>query len=518
MLYSIGSLLAFSFVLSLIAILALIWAIYSNQFAISDDQASSILPEADNERQTTGEQSFGPAERRLILFFFVTAIAWLVIGSTFGLIASLKLHIPGLLDGSAPLTFGRVRTMHLNSVVYGWTSLAGLGTALWLAPTLFRTRLRHPTVALWGGILWNLATLAGVVALGSGWTDGMEWLEFPWQIDIALAAAVVLIGIPILLTGRHRQIEHIYVSGWYLSAALLWFVVLFVTANVPSLYSGAQAATVNWWYAHNVLGLWATPLGLAAAYYFIPRIIGKPIYSYRLSLLGFWALALFYSQVGLHHLVGGPIPTWAVTLSVVQSVMMVVPVLAVAINQHTLSLSNGWAWRESIPLRFVALGAICYTVVSLQGSLEALRAVNTVTHFTHYTVGHAHMGMYAFVSLVMFGSIYYILPHLTGRHWPWRALIAWHFWLAAIGVGIYVGSLTIGGWLQGMAMLDPTRDFMESVRLTVPYLTARSVGGSMMTAGHVLFALHLVAFLTAPGKRPVSDDHSGESLQTGGAA
>ncbi|MCL7743755.1 cbb3-type cytochrome oxidase assembly protein CcoS [Guyparkeria hydrothermalis] len=495
MLYSIGSLLAFSFVMSLIAIIALIWAIYSNQFDISQDQARSILPEGENEQTTVGENSFGPPEQRLILFFFVTAVTWLVVGSAFGLISSLKLHIPGLLDGSAPLTFGRMRTMHLNSVVYGWTSLAALGTALWLIPTLFRTRLRHPGAALSGGVLWNLATAAGVIAIGSGWTDGMEWLEFPWQIDIALAVSVLLIGISVLATGKHRQINHIYVSGWYISASMLWFPVLFITANVPSLYAGAQAATVNWWYAHNVLGLWATPLGLAAAYYFIPRIIGKPIFSYRLSLLGFWALALFYSQVGLHHLVGGPIPTWAVTLSVVQSVMMVVPVVAVAINQHTLSLTNGWAWRESIPLRFVALGAILYTIVSLQGSLEAVRAVNTVTHFTHYTVGHAHLGMYGFVALVMFGAIYYMLPHLTGRRWPFPALITWHFWLVTLGITLYVGALTIGGWLQGLSMLDPARPFMESVHVTLPYLTTRSVGGTLMTLGHLLFAFHLIVFL-----------------------
>lgn len=516
MIYSIGSLLAFSFVISLIAVIALVWAIYSRQFELTDQQARSILPEQDADKPETG---FGPIERQTLLFFFLSATFWLVLGSIFGLIASFKLHIPGLLDGSAPLTFGRVRTMHLNTVVYGWTSLAGIGMALWLIPTLFRTNLRHARLALGGGWLWNLAVLAGVIAIGWGWSDGMEWLEFPWQIDLLLAVSVILIGISILVTGKHRRVNHIYVSGWYISAAMLWFPVLFITANLPSLYSGAQAATVNWWYAHNVLGLWATPLGLAAAYYFIPRIIGKPIYSYPLSLLGFWTLALFYAQVGLHHLIGGPIPTWAVTLSVVQSVMMVVPVVAVAINQHTLSLSNGWAWRESIPLRFVALGAIFYTIVSLQGSFEAIRAVNTVTHFTHYTVGHAHLGMYGFVALVMFGSIYYILPHLTGRRWLFPTLISWHFWLVTSGILLYFIGLSIGGWLQGVAMLDPARPFMESVQLTLPYLTSRSVAGSLMTLGHLLFAFNLVAFVLQrdPAGRPAREEIESAARQPTGS-
>lgn len=504
MLYSIGSLLAFSFLMSLIAIIALIWAIYSGQFDLSEEQARSILPDDDDQDASVGESAFNDEARRLLLFYFLSATAWLVIGSLFGLTASLKLHLPWLMDGSAPETFGRMRTMHLNSVVYGWTSLAGIGTALWLVPTLFRTPLRHVALARAGGILWNLAVLVGVIAIGAGWTDGMEWLEIPWPIDLLLAASVLLIGVSVLSTVRHRHIDHIYVSGWYISAAMLWFPVLFVTANVPSLYAGSQQATVNWWYAHNVLGLWATPLGLAAAYYFIPRIIGKPIFSYRLSLLGFWALALFYSQVGLHHLIGGPIPTWAVTLSVVQSVMMVIPVVAVAINQHTLSLSNGWAWRESISLRFIALGAILYTIVSLQGSLEAVRTVNTITHFTHYTVGHAHLGMYGFVALVMFGAIYYMLPRLTGRSWPYPRLIAWHFWLVTVGILLYVGALTIGGWLQGLAMLDPAKSFMESTRLTLPYLTTRSVAGGMMTLGHLIFAFHLVIYVL-PNRQTARD-------------
>ncbi|MFD2192273.1 cbb3-type cytochrome c oxidase subunit I [Pistricoccus aurantiacus] len=525
---TIGTLLAFSFAASLLAVAALIWAISTRQFNVTQEDAKTIFEEGDEGRlddptakrsataSTEEDSRMTPAWRRLLLTMFVTAVLWLVFGSVFGVIASLKMHLPDWLTGSAPMTFGRMRTMHLNSVIYGFLSVGGIGAAMWLVPTIFKTSLERVELAMGGAILWNICVAAGVTAIAFGWTDGLEWLEIPWQIDIGLAIAGALMAASLLYTAAARNVHHIYVTGWYYMAALLWFPALFLLANLPGVHAGAQQATTNWWFAHNVLGLWLTPLGLGAAYYFIPKIIGKPIYSYRLSLLGFWALALFYSQVGMHHLIGGPIPTWVVSLSVVQSVMMVVSVLAVAINQHTLSLGNLWAWRESLPLRFIALGAIMYTLASLQGSLEAVRAFNTIVHFTHYTVGHAHLGAYAFVAWVLFGAIYYLLPRLTGRPWPSRAMIALHFWLVAAGFTVYFVSLTLGGWLQGMAMLDPTRDFIESMQLTIPYLTGRSIGGSLMTLGHLVFAYNVFALLL--GKREDSRAGSASnvaSTQTG---
>lgn len=514
--FTIGTLLAFSFAVSLIALAALIWAISTRQLHVSQKDAMTIFssdepgklddPTAGRSETSSAptDYALSPVWRKLLLAMFLSAILWLLLGSFFGLTASLKMHLPDWLTGSAPLTFGRMRTMHLNAVIYGWLSLGGGGVAMWLVPTIFKTSLQRPRLALGGAVLWNLCLLAGIGAIALGWSDGLEWLELPWQIDIGLAIAGALMAASLLYTAAARKVHHIYVTGWYYMAALVWFPVLFVLANLPNVHVGAQQATANWWFAHNVLGLWLTPLGLGAAYYFIPKIIGKPIFSYRLSLLGFWALALFYSQVGMHHLIGGPIPTWVVSLSVVQSVMMVVPVIAVAINQHVLSLGNPWALRESLPLRFVAIGAIMYTLASLQGSLEAVRAFNTITHFTHYTVGHAHLGAYAFVSLVLFGGLYYMLPRIIGRAWPAAWLISVHFWLVAIGFMVYFIALTVGGWKQGLAMLDPTRDFLESMRLTVPYLTARSTGGALMTLGHVVFAFNVLALLLGGRRREVN--------------
>lgn len=518
---TIGLLLALSFLVSLLALAFLIWAVTNRQMELHQGQAYTVFVpgEAGQADDATMEgddpQALGPhhydtaragidaVSRRPVLILLASGIFWLVLGSVFGVMASLKLHWPDWLSAYGPLTFGRVRTLHLNMVVYGWLSMTGIGVAMWIAPRIFHTALRHPRLPILGAALWNVAVAAGVLAIASGWTDGEEWLEIPWQIDILLAIAGACFVLPLLRTALNRNVDHIYVTGWYYLGALCWFPILFFIANLPGLHTGVQEATVNWWFAHNVLGLWLTPLGVGAAYYFIPKIIGKPIYSYSLSLLGFWALALFYSQVGIHHLIGGPVPTWVVTLSIVHSVMMFVPVIAVAVNQHVTVARNLWVFKASIPLRFISLGALMYTAASFQGSIEALRSVNTVTHFTQYTVGHAHLGAYGFVSFILFGAVYHTLPRLTGRAWPWPRMIAAHFWLVVAGFAVYFVSLTLGGVLQGLAMLDVTRPFADSVTLLKPYLEARSIGGILMTLGHLIFAIHFIAVIVR-GRVPSS--------------
>jgi cytochrome c oxidase cbb3-type subunit 1 len=418
------------------------------------------------------------------------SVVWLVLASAAGLISSIKLHAPDWWVAQEWLTFGRIRPIHLNLVGYGWCSMAGIGVALWLIPRLLKTELVGAKYALLGGALWGVGVTAGTVAIALGHSDGLEWLEYPWKIDILLVIGGALVGFPLWLTLLKRKVAHLYVSVWYIAAGLLWFPILFLVANIPGLHFGVQQATMNWWFGHNVLGLWFTPLGLAAAYYFIPKVLGKPIHSYNLSLLGFWSLAFFYSQVGGHHLIGGPVPSWLVTISIVQSMMMLVPVFAVAINQHLTVLGNFRALLYSPTLRFIVLGAMLYTAASVQGSMEALRAVNTVTHFTHYTVAHAHLGLYGFFSMVMFGAIYFIMPRVMQWEWPYPRLISLHFWLVLGGFAIYFVSLSWGGWFQGLAMLDKNVPFMDSVKLTIPYLQARSVGGALMTLGHLVFAAH----------------------------
>ncbi|MBH9578698.1 cbb3-type cytochrome c oxidase subunit I [Inhella proteolytica] len=431
----------------------------------------------------------------LVFFFFCCAFAWLLVASAAGLTASIKLHEPDWMAHVPWLSFGRIRTLHLNAVAYGWAPMAGLGIALFIIPRLLRTELVGGRYALLGAALWNAALIAGLGSIAYGVSDGLEWLEIPWQIDLLFVAGGALVGVPLVLTLLQRKVTHLYVSVWYMGCALFWFPVLFLVANWPGLHAGVQQAAMNWWFGHNVLGLFYTPLALASVYYFLPKVIGRPVSSYNLSLLGFWGLAFFYGQVGGHHLIGGPVPGWMITLSIVQSMMMIIPVIAFTVNQHQTLKGRLGALVHSPTLRFIGFGGLMYTASSIQGSLEALRSVNAVTHFTHYTVAHAHLGLYGFVSMVFFGAMYFIVPRITGKEWPSPALISAHFWLAVVGIGVYFVGLSIGGWLQGLAMLDASRPFIDSMTLTLPYLKSRSVGGALMLLGHLIFALHFVLLL-----------------------
>ena len=435
--------------------------------------------------------------------FLCCAIVWLVLASVFGLISSIKLHHPEFLTQAAWLTFGRTRTLHLNMVAYGWCPMAAFGVAIWMLPRLLKTHLYGGRFALLGCMLWNAGLIAGLGAIAVGINDGLEWLEIPWQISILLVLGGALIALPLVFTLRNRRVEHLYVSIWYMGAALFWFPVLYLVGKMPGVHFGVEQATMNWWFGHNVLGLYYTPIALASVYYFLPKIIGRPIQSYNLSLIGFWALAFFYGQVGGHHLVGGPVPHWLITLSIVQSMMMIIPVLAFSVNQHLTMRGHFKTTYYSPTLRFIVLGAMMYTLSSVEGSFEALRSISTVAHFTHFTVAHAHLGLYAFFSIVMFGAIYFVMPRVMSWEWPHPKLILVHFWLVTLGIGIYFVSLTIGGWLQGLAMLDAARPFMDSVRVTMPWLQARTLGGTLMTLGHLVFAYHFVKMALRYGSRRV---------------
>ena len=524
----IGILLAITFVFSTAGLFAFVWSLSSKTPAgqrqnaevifqdvgLVEEPAGTTTQERALQMEMTGAEAQDRAaamsaeelaaldrsSRAPFLTFMFGAMAWLLIGSIAGLIASLKLHFPDWLVEQPELTFGRIRTLHLNAVAYGWAAMSGLAMALWLFPRLLRTPLVGARFAVAGAAFWHMGLILGATAIAFGWNGGMEWLEVPKVFTPLIALGGALVGLPLVLTLFQRKVEHLYVSVWYLSAAVVWFPILYITANLPGVHFGVQAALVNWWYGHNVLGYFVTPVAVGTAYYLIPKVLGRPIASYNLSLVGFWALALYYGQAGVHHLVGGPLPTWVVSVGVVASIMMAVPVIAFAVNQ-TLTMKSNWrALKFSPTLRFAVVGAAGYIGSSIEGCFEALRSVSTVMHFTHATVAHAHFGLYTFFSFVMFAGVYFALPRVLEREWPYPKLISWHFWLAFIGMLIYVIGLTIGGVLQGNAMLDAKRPFMDSVLLTIPYLQARSVGGAMMLLSHFVFVAHatMLAFAKGP--------------------
>lgn len=441
-----------------------------------------------------------------VLAFFASSVVWLLVGSLFAIIASVKMHDPGFLGNIATMTFGRARPAHLNTMAYGWASMAGIGVVLWLTARLSRAPLHYPRLLLVAAAIWNFGVLVGTLGILGGGSTSIEWLEFPRYTPPFLVAAYAIVAISVLMTFRARQKGHVYVSMWYIFGAIFWFPWLYTVANVLILTSpvkGVLQATVNWWFAHNVLGLWLTPIGLASAYYLIPKVIGRPVYSYYLSIIGFWSLALFYNSAGIHHLIGGPVPAWLITYSIVASVMMFIPVGTVALNHHFTAVQHFQLLKFSPTLRFVVFGAISYTAVSFQGSLQSLRSINEVTHFTHYTVAHAHLGVYAFFSMIMYGSMYYIVPRLTGWEWASARLIRVHFWCTALGIGVYFFPLSWGGWYQGQMMNDASVNFVDIVRYTLPYLRIRTFSGIMLTVGHAAFATLFFMNLFHYGRRRI---------------
>ncbi len=453
----------------------------------------------ENTQELTEQQQTAAALSRIeidvstkvpVLTFFVASLVWLFAGTVLAILASIKLHNPTFLSEWSWLTFGRVRPAHLNTMAYGWASQAGIGAMLWMFARLARTKLRLTGFLVVAAVVWNVAVLAGTIGILGGLSTGVEWLEFPEFVAPILSIAFAIIALSCLLTFANRQPGHVYVSVWYMFGAVFWFPWLYVMANLLIFafpVKGVLQGTVNWWFAHNVLGLWLTPVGLAVAYYLIPKVLGRPIHSYYLSIIGFWALAFFYNSNGIHHLIGGPVPAWLITYSIVASVMMIIPVGTVALNHHMTMVGNFRILLYSPTLRFVVFGAMSYTAVSIQGSLQSLRTVNEVTHFTHYTIAHAHLGVYAFFTMTMFGAMYYIIPRLTGREWSSARLIQIHFWCTAVGIAIYWIGLTWGGWFQGLKMNDHEVPFMDIVNYTIPYLISRSVSGFIITVGHIAF-------------------------------
>lgn len=451
------------------------------------------------------------SSRTPVLLGFVLALIWLMLDTWLGDISSFKFDWPDLLVNEAYLTFGRLRPAHLNVMVYGWASNAMFAVALWMMPRLCQTRLHWRRVAIGGMVFWNFGVFMGLLLLLLGTSDGLEWLEFDrYSADPLMVAGAVLVGASVWKTLLARKVQHLYVSVWYVAASFPWFAIIFTAGNLP-LYQGVESAAVNWFYAHNALGLWLTTINLGLIYYLMPKILGRPVYSYWLSLIGFWGLALFYALNGMHHLIGGPMPSWMIATSITASILMVIPVVAVGINQHMTVVGRFGAMRYSPALTLLVLAAMAYTAVSLQGIMTALVNINRVTHFTHWTIAHSHLGLYMFVTFSLFGGIYYILPKILQREWPSAALIRAHILLIVAGMVIYVVALGIGGVLQGLSLLDASQPFQASVVAAKPWLLTRSVAAVIITLGHIVFFTHVMWMLLmkeSPGKRLASPFHA----------
>lgn len=427
----------------------------------------------------------------LVYTFLACATVWLVFGTLVGEYLGLKFAWPDL--GVAPwLSFGRLRPVHTNVVFWGWTSLSMIALALWVVPRTSQKALHSLRLGWLSLGLINVAVFAGVIQLLLGVTNGAgEFREFIWPVMGTFAAGLILLAYNLYRTVAERGTEEIYISNWYILAAFIMTILLVTTAYLPWYQHGLGDTVIQGYYMHQGVGQWFTPLVLGLTYYFLPKLLNKPIYSYSLGVLAFWTQVIFYTMIGTHHFVFSPTPWILQTVAIVFSVGMLVPVVA-GTGNFLLTMRGSWRTiTRSYSLPFIFVGVVTYFLGSTQGTLEAFRSLNRIWHFTDFTVGHAHLTMYGFVIFLIWGGIYGLLPRLTGREPP-QLGVGVHFWLALIGLIVYVGALSIGGTLKGMTWMSDAA-FMQSVRQMAPYWLGRAVGGTLMFVSHLVFAYNLWA-------------------------
>jgi len=438
-----------------------------------------------------------------VLMFYASAMVWLLIGTLLAGFVSFKLHSPDWLSDVSFLTWGRLRPVHMNVMIYGWASMAAMGTAIWLMARLCRTTLRHPLLIVTGIWFWNIGVLIGVIGILMGYSTGYQWLEFPPYAAVVLFVAYALIISWAVLMFRFRRGDQIYITQWYLLGAFLWFPWLYAAAQAMLFVvpvQGVMQAAVGWWYANNLLFLWLGAVALGTAYYMIPKVIGRPVYSYHLATIGFWTYALFSSWTGMQRLVDGPFPAWMITASIAATILTIIPVATVGLNHHMTMQGYFPVMRYSPTLRFTVFGAMSYTVFSVVGILISLRSTARYLHFTEASIAYSHLGLYAFFTMIMFGSMYYIVPRLVGREWRYATLIKLHFWASAYGIGLMSLMLLVGGFVQGVSQNDPSLPFIESTGSVLPYLRGRTLAALLLTISHFIFAFHFGLMLFGLGR------------------
>jgi cytochrome c oxidase cbb3-type subunit 1 len=439
---------------------------------------------------------------RVTFEYVACATVWLLAGTTMGLIASIKLHWPEFLP-FAWLSFGRVRPAHTNLVLFGWSSLVLVGVSLYVVSRASRVPLWSPRLARIALGLWNLALLGGVVTLLAGVNRGpQEYREWVWPLAVILAAAVVTAGYVSYRTVAARTLPEVYISNWYILGGFCYLPILYVTSYLPFYQAGLGNTVVQGYYMHNVMGMWFTQLALGVSYYAIPLLLGRPVYSYALGVLGFWTNLLFYPLIGAHHFIFSPEAWWLQSTAILFSVGMMVPVWAGTGNLLLTFKGGRGAVSRSYALPFFVTGLIGYGLASTQGTMEAFRTANIYWHFTNFTVGHSHAAMYGFIAFIAWGAVYGLMPRFTGRE-PNPLAVGVHFWLALVGVLTYVISISVAGVLQGFAWVSG-QSFIASVIAAEPLWLWRTIGGLLMVGGHVVFAVNVWAMRPRPVMAPAS--------------
>ena len=429
-----------------------------------------------------------------LLALFGGAALWLVMGSVFGLMASIKFHAPDFLADCAWLTYGRLQPAADDALLYGFCLPTGLGIALWLLARLSQTPLRGAVVPIVAANLWHLGVFVGLVAILIGDSTGFAWLEFPRGGSVPIFFAYLLLALwaMMIFAGRHDRALH--PSHWFLITALFWFPWIYSTANlflVARPVRGVAQAVIGWWFADNLLVVWTGLVGLGAAFYFLPQFTRRPLQSHYLALFGFWTFILFATWCGIPP--GAPVPVWMPTLSAVAAAWLLVPLLAVAIvGLRTVwgSIKSSW---DNGPFCFIGFGLDCFCLSGLMLVAMACPQICPWTNFTWFGPAETQLRLYGFFVMTMFGAIYYVLPRVAGIEFPFPKLARVHFWISLMGVALLVVPLAIGGVVQGLKWQNPNAiAFADTTKAMLPFLRVSTTGLLLMLLGNLLFFVNVM--------------------------
>ena len=432
------------------------------------------------------------------LLFFGSSAFWLVFASLFDVIGAIQLSYPCFLDGISFLTYGRVVQTATTVMAYGFATPAAIGIAVWLTARLSKVPLSHHRMLVSAGIVWNLGILVGACSILAGNSTSFALLSFPAFATPILFVSYALIAIWVLFTFNERKSGGLFVSAWFVFAAVLAFPWLFGTANALLVWNPVSAPAqpaIALWFSSGFFNLWLVPVGLAAAFYIIPKSTGLPVASSNLSLLGFWTLLLFGAWTGGAQIIGGPVPAWITSAGVAASIMMIVPALALGLNFH-LTLDGHYApvaWSPA--LRFIVTGIGCLVTYWILVAINSIPGVNAMTQFSDINRALYYLGHFGFFAMTAFGAIYYIVPRLTGHEWPCAKFISLHYWLAVTGFGFIVSGLILGGLIQGSALSQTIITFRSSVEFAWPFRVFAMLGSLLILASAVNFALLLIGIL-----------------------
>ncbi len=447
------------------------------------------LPFVAIKRKAASRTAVAPELSKLVIWYLITATFWLIFGTTVGEYVGIKFVAPDA-DSLSWLSFGRLRPVHTNTVFWGWASLGMLGLGYYSVPRVGNRPLFSYKLGWYSLYLVNGTVLLGNIALMAGINNGGgEYREYIWPIMLLFGIALVLTLYNYLKTIAQRTTKEIYISNWYIVAAVMFGLVIAIVGYWPTWQKGLGETITQGYYMHQGVGMWFMMFTLGLVYYYLPQQLNKPIYSYSLGILAFWTQILFYTLIGTHHFVFSSIPWWLQTVAIFGSVGMVIPVAAGTTN-FLMTLKSGWyQLADSYTLPFFLVGTIFYFTGSMQGTAEAFRSTNLLWHFTDFTVAHSHLTMYGIISFFLWAAIYTLIPRLTKNEAP-QITVGAHFWLALIGLLFYTVPLMYGSTIRGKMWMEGL-PFIESVVHMAPHWLWRAIGGTLMWISHFFFAYNL---------------------------